>query len=71
MSFTFLDLVMTMGLVGYDAADGTYASTDNCTGRTSDLSADDGTADCAAGDEFGLGVMVSIVGVGLGDGIFV
>ena len=71
MSFTFLDLVMTMGFVGDDATDGTYASADNCTYRTSDFGAYKRAAYCATSDEFGLGVMVMIVGASLGDGIFV
>ena len=63
--FALLDLVMAMGFVGDDTTDGTYASADNCADWASDFSSDKCATYCTAGDEFGLGVVVMIVGVSL------
>ena len=69
--FALLDLVMAMGLVGNDSADGTNASANNCAGWAANLGSYECATYCSAGDELRLGVMVMIVGASLGDGIFV
>ena len=69
--FALLDLVMAMGLVGDDSADGTNASANNCAGWAANLGSYECATYCSAGDELRLGVMVMIVGVSLSNSVFV
>ena len=62
---------MAMDLVGDNAANGTYASPDNGTARTTHLSAHHRSANRTAGNELCLGVVMMVVGVRLCDGVFV
>jgi hypothetical protein len=68
--FAFLDFMMTMGFVGEDARPGTSACADDCAYGTTDFCADKCAADCATGDEFGFGMVMGIMGMGLGDCVF-
>jgi len=62
---------MAMDLVGDNASNGTYAGTDNRASGTTNLSPHNRSANRAAGDELCLGVVMMVVGVRLGDRVFV
>ena len=71
MPFALFDFVVAMGLVDEHATDGAGTCSDNGACGATNLGAYESSTDSAAGNELGLGVVVVIVSVGLGDSIFV
>jgi hypothetical protein len=69
--FAFPDLVFLMDVVRDEATARADSGANNCACRAANLSADNGSADRTAGDEFGLGVVTPVVAMGLDHGIFV
>ncbi len=62
---------MAMDLVGDYAADCAYTGADNCTAGTTDLSPHNCSTNSATGDKLSLGVVMVVVGMRLGHGVFV
>lgn len=68
---TFLHFMMTMRFICQEASSGACTRAYNCADRAANFRSDQCTANRAATDELCLGVMVGVVAMCLGDGVFV